>query len=144
MSEFSVIRRVDVPKSLTGRKRAQYPQVRLHAGGRLHFSVLAVQALGNQDCEVMVEFDESESILKFTTITAKEKLPRGITENDLFPVTIRPGKTGHRPIGTVSIRSLLKHIGHPLNGKRSHEFPIVEMDPVGHSISVSVPTDDES
>lgn len=133
MSEYRVVKRSDVPIPKRG-SRGKLPQARLHKTGTLYLSVLAIEALGNQDCLVMVEFDDQAMILKLTAI---DQPPRGISREDLFQVRVRTGKRNKRPLGMLYLRSLLRYIGCPL--KESTEFPVAAVDPVHRSISLVVP-----
>ena len=139
MSEFRVVKRADLPKPRRG-PAVRMPQARLHKSGTLYLSVVAVEALGNRDCQVMVEFDEDAMILKFTVV---DKLPKGISVADLFPLHIKTGKRNKRPLGMVYLKSLLSFIGHPPNG-RSVDFPVAGYDPVNRSISLVLPAEQMS
>ena len=139
MAEFRVVRRSDVPVGTFG-PRVRGPLARLHKSGVLFLNVESVAVLGvvgNQDCTVLVEFDEESLILKITTV---DKPPRGITANDLFLLRTRLGKN-KRPLGMLYLRPLLRHIGCPINGKHSQQFPVQSIDPANRSISLIVPAE---
>lgn len=139
MAEFRVVRRSDLPVGTFG-PRVRGPLARMHKSGILFLNVDSVAALGvgNQDCTVLVEFDEESLILK---ITAVDKPPRGITADDLFVLRIRLGNNNKRPMGMLYLRPLLRHIGCPINGKHSLQFPVQSIDPANRSISLIVPAE---
>lgn len=138
MGEFRVVRRSDLPVGTFG-PRVRGPLARLHKTGILFLNVESVAALGvgNQDCQCLVEFDEETLILK---ISAVDKPPRGITTDDLFLLRIRLGNN-KRPLGMLYLRPLLRHIGCPINGKHSQQFPVASIDPANRSISLIVPAE---
>lgn len=135
MPEFQVIKRQDVPNAWQiGKRLPEGPKVRLHRSGTLFFSVVAVAALGEEDCRVMVEFDEVAHTLKFTVA---EKLPRGVTEEDCFPMRIRKGPHNRRPIGMMSLRALFNFIGFEVGTPRDLE--IAAIDATSRSITLKLP-----
>lgn len=136
-SEFRVVKRMDVPTQ--PRHRAVRAWAKMTKAGALYFNVIACEALGNQDCLVLAEFDETAHILKFTVI---DKPPRGITEADLFPMKIKMHAHSKRPAATILIGSLLRYIGFSMNGKRSIDFPIAALNAEERSISVVVPVEE--
>jgi hypothetical protein len=138
MAEFQVIKRADIPRAGTLAERKLVPQVRLHKGGALYFSVLAAEVFGDRDCRVLAEFDEASSILK---LTVAEKLPQGISEADCFPMRIRKqSKNSKRPIGIICVKALLGYIGFTENGQ-SQDFKITALDPRERSISFILPAE---
>lgn len=135
MPEFFIVKRADLP--ISRGPVARMPHARMHKSGNLFLSVVSVEALGNQDCGLLVEFAEKEKILKFTAV---EQLPRGITEADLFQLRVRTGKKNKRPMGMVYIKGLLRLIGYAPNGE-SLDFPVAAFDPLNRSISLTIPAD---
>lgn len=138
MSEFRAVKRGDIPPAKTG--PTMKPRARLARTGFLYLSVKSIEALGNRNCRVMVEFDEESLMLKMTVM---DKPPKGFSEEDLFPVTIKVGKRNTKPTGQIYMKSLLRYIGHPANGK-PQEFPVTAVDPVNRSISLVVPACEDS
>lgn len=138
MPEFQVIRRTDVPRGQSTTERANKPSVRMHRSGVLYFSVMAMQALSDQqDCRVIVEFDPATRILKFTV---PDKLPQGLTESDFFTVRTRKTKKSKRVQGLFSANALFHYIGLPCNQNKI--LPIVGVDPQHRSVSIRVPAEE--
>ena len=135
MSEFRIVKRADLPVATRGPK-PRPATARLHKQGFLYLSVSAIQVLGNQDCRVMVEFDEQERILK---LTAVDYPPKGIEESDLFQVRTRIGKGNRNPLGMLYIGGLLRYIGCVLNPPL--ELPVAAVDARNRSISLVLPCD---
>lgn len=133
---MAIVRRSDIPVPVRG-PIARMPRARMHKSGTLFLSVVAVEALGSQNCQIMADFDEPTMILKLIVV---DKVPRGLTEKDLFPFRVRTGKKNKRPFGMIYIKGLLILIGYPPNGQ-SVDFPIAGFDPVNRSISLMIPAD---
>lgn len=137
MPEFALIKRTEVPNAWqVGTHELGGPKARLHRRGCLYFSVQAAAVMGTEDCRVLAEYDEAACTLKFTRM--ENRLPRGISESDLFPMRIRtPGPNNRRPIGMISILALLKYIGFELTDGPV-DFPIVAIDAEARSITLSL------
>ena len=136
MPEFATIKRSEVPNAWkVGTRELAGPKARLHRGGCLYFSVQAAAVMGTEDCRVLAEFDEDARTLKFTRM--EDRLPRGVTEGDLFPMRIRTGPNNRRAIGMISIQALLKYVGFEC-GNGPVDFPIVGIDREARSITLSL------
>lgn len=142
MSEFRIVKRSDIPGASKDRlsAKASTPNARLHKGGTLFLSVLAIEPLGvDADCYVLAEFDEQSSVLK---LSVPETLPRGVSESDCFTLRVRKLKGSHRPMGMINMKPLLKYIGLKING--GYRFEIAGVDTEEHSISLVLPMDEAS
>lgn len=136
MSEFRIVKKSDIPGAdrVFGGSRPSGPLARLHKTGTLHLSVLAVEPLGiDADCYVLAEYDEISSILK---LTVPDKLPRGVSQDDCFPMRVRKFK-GQRPMGVLNMKLLLSYIGFTINGGQRLE--IAGIDAKERSISLMLP-----
>ena len=136
MPEFAMVRRSDIPNAWTvGERELHGPKARLHRTGCLYFSVQATAVMGAEDCKVLAEFDEEARTLKFSVMG--DRLPHGLTEKDLFFMRIRcTGPNNRRPIGMISMRALLRHIGFERRGPL--DFPILAIDAAERSITLSL------
>lgn len=133
----ALVRRQDVPNSWqVGQREPDAPKCRLHKGGTLFFSVRAAEVLGDRDCKVLCEFDESRRTIKFTAV---EKLPQGIEDADTFPMRIRIHVGSRHPIAMLSCRALLRHVGFDVDDVPK-DFPVAALDPRERSITLVVPS----
>ena len=132
----AVVRRSDVPNAWSASLRAPVaPKARINRNGTLYLSVAATEAIGDQDCRVIAEFDEAAQTLKFTV--AGQNLPAGMKLGDLFLMRIRLNHGNRHPIGMISIRALLAHLGVKVDGPQ--DFEIVALDRASRSITVAIP-----
>jgi hypothetical protein len=138
MPEFRIVRRTDVPANDKMPKLAQPPHARLHSGGTLFLNVLATEVISDSDCGILVEYDDQANTLKLSN---PEKLPRGVSESDCFPMRVRCGKKQRRATGMISMKRLLRHIGYQING--ACDFPVKHVDKENRSITVEVPNVDQ-
>ena len=134
---FCVVKRSSVPNSGPPGDRPLAPKARLHKGGTLYLSVQAMQALSDQNCRLIAEFDEQASILRLTVATA-DKLPRGISLDDCFVLRTGAGKNNQRKLGMVSLKALLTYIGFR-QPDASQELELAGFDREGRSISLVLP-----
>lgn len=135
MPEFRMIKRTDVPTAGVVSERVRRPIARLHRGGTCYFSVAAVGALSDRDCRVLAEFDERAAVLRVSVVG--EKLPKGFTREDTFPLRVRTSKRNKRAIGMLSLKALLRYIGFEANG--AQDLKIVEIDSERHTLSMVLP-----
>lgn len=138
MPEFQLIKRQDVPNAWQiGKMGPRSPKARLHSSGTILFSVLAAAVLGDRDCKVLIEFDEAARTLKFTVA---DKLPRGVSEADTFPLRIRcTGPANRRPIGMISLKALFNYIGFKWSGVPAVDLDITAIDAAARSITLVLP-----
>ena len=138
MSEFRIVKKSDIPNvsSRSFGVGPLRPQARLHKGGTLFLSVMAVEPLQvREDCYVLAEFDEASSVLK---LSVPEKLPRGVSESDCFVMRVRKLKGNQRPMGMLNVKPLLGFIGFKMNGG-GQRFEIAGIDAEERSISLTLP-----
>ena len=139
MPEYQVIKRGDVPNAWQiGSRMPEFPKVRLHRGGTLFFSVLATEIMGDADCRVLAEYDETQRTLKLTT--AGKVLPEGVTAADCFPMRIRSGKHNRRPQGAISIKALLTWLGVKYK-YTAQDLEIMAIDRKARSLTVVLPVE---
>ena len=123
-----------MPNAFSLQRKAKAPHARLHRGGTLFLSVIATEILADKDCGLLVEYDEHAATLKLSN---PERLPRGIEEADTFPLRVRKGKNQKRPLGLISVKSLLRHIGFAADG--NYDFPVAATDRPNRSITLTMP-----
>lgn len=121
---------------------AGVPRVRYNKMGYLHFSKKACEAFTVAHPDggprpprelALVEFDEEEKTLTFTAI---DKPPKGLTEEDCFPIRWIDYKGGTMN-AEIAVKRLLNYVGFEYN--EGIEFPIVSTNLEKHSIVVSLP-----
>lgn len=138
---LAVVKRAEIPHAWqVGKRKPDPAKVRLHKGGTLFFSVLAVKAMGSKDCRVLAEYDEDKRWLKFTVV---DRLPRGIAFEDTFKMRIRTGIHNKSPIGMISIASLLSYIQYKTKGI-AEDMKIISLDEEERSVTLELPSSDDS
>lgn len=139
----ALVKRSDLPaRSRFNGSMAGAPRVRYNKLGYLHFSKNACEAFAVPHPDggprpprelALVEFDEDVKTLTFIAI---DKPPKGLTEEDCFPIRWIDYKGGTMN-AEIAVKRLLRYVG--FEYQEGIDFPIASINPEKHSIAVRLP-----
>ena len=130
---FRVVRRTDLPsRSRFNGSKPGNPHVRLHKLGNLNFSKTAAEIFEGRP-RAVVAYDEQAGTLKFTAV---DKPPKGLTEEQCFPLNYHSYK-GARTDCAIAVKRLFAFLDIELSGPV--DLSILELNQQAHSITIAVP-----